>query len=456
MKTSRQIDIPEQKKLKTSNSLNNCLGAWEKSLASYSHSSELISEEIFDRKFKRRIKKEEKLIFGYTRKKDKKHIPGLIEKTGRLNFSVDEKNLFLNTIKAELNNFENFKSRLCGGSKQNFRVQKCKDCDTLILGDDGKPIVYPVVCESPYCPGEDCMIHRKLKAKSLFDVFLWGNRNWIRQRDIRTEDVYNEAGEIIKYSDLDKNGELKKHLHKKNVNGKIKILYTRWGHWAFGFKRRSDLPDRLQLENFRIQLNNFLKALREELHLYIKGVGVRDIAYDIEKVGEEYFFHFHMALRPFNTNDKTLEKINKIGERYNIKPNFIGYRECYSLSEYFAKRHSGQFEHKSTDTNWMYKDIMDIKTYFRLFYGSRKLIHTGFTNKEVEYLKARFKQKLKDLNQALEESLLSSTNKEQSRCPECGSTNIIIDYCKKCDIKHLRPPDPPPGAPEKPVEVIKH
>jgi len=440
-----QTDILEQKKLNSLNSSDNCIGAaGEKSPVSYSYNSELISEKIFDRKFKRGIKEEKKLNSK------------LIKLTGRLNFSVDEKNIFLNTIKRELNNFENFKSRLCGGSKQNFKVQKCKDCGTIILGDDGKPIAFPVFCESPYCSGEDCMAHRKYKAKLLFDVFLWGYKNWIKQRDIITEDEFDGEGNIIRLSDLDKKGDLKNHLKTIKINGIIKILYTRWGHWAFGFKRRSDLPDRIQLENFRIQLHNFLKAIREELHLYIKGAGVRDIAYDIEKVGEEYFFHFHIALRPFNTNDKTLEKINKIGERYNIKPNFIGYRECYTLSNYFSKRHSGQFEHKSTGTNWMYKDLMDIKTYFRLFYGSRKLFHTGFTNKELRFLKKRFKQELKDLIQALFESLLSSTNKEQSRCPECNSTNIIIDYCKKCDIKHLRPPDPPPGAPEKPVAVIKY
>jgi len=458
MEPSKQTDILQEKKLKTLNSSNNCFdGGGEKSLLSYLHysyNSELISEKIFDRKFKRAIKKELKFI-SQMKSNDEYY------RENYLKYQFDKKIVFENTISLVSYNFETFKSGLCEGSTQNFRVRKCGDCGKEVEyyeeGEKkGKPIYYPVVCESPFCPYPDCITHRKLKAELLLNVFFWGYKNWIKERSIITEDEFDEEGKIIRLSDLNEEGELKKHLKTIKKNGITKVLYTRWGHWAFGFKRRLDLPDRLQLESFRIQLNKFFKAIREELNLYIKGVGIRDIAYDIEKVGEEYFFHFHIALRPFPTNDKTLEKINKIGERYNIKPNFIGYRECYSLADYFAKRHSGQFEHEATGTNWMYKDIMDIETYFRLFYNSRKLIHTGFTNKELRFLKKRFKQELKDLNQTLEESLLSPKGKEQSICPHCNSTNLIFDFCKKCDIKDFKPPDLPPEAPEKPVEVIKY
>ena len=49
-----QTDILEQKKLNSLNSSDNCIGAaGEKSPVSYSYNSELISEKIFDRKFKR-------------------------------------------------------------------------------------------------------------------------------------------------------------------------------------------------------------------------------------------------------------------------------------------------------------------------------------------------------------------------------------------------------------------
>lgn len=389
----------------------------------------LISEGIFNRKLKRLVKKEEKYYFNKYEKIPQSEIY----------------NCELNAIKTELNNFERFNSKLCGGSGQNFKVKKCGSCKNIVeYKSDGKtPIVYPVVCESPFCDNPDCITHRKLKAKLLFDVFLWGNRNWIRQREITEED-------------FNKDGDLKKHLHKINHNGKIYILYTRWEHWDFGFKRRPDLPSRLQLENFRIRLNNFFKSLRKELHFYIKGVGIRDIADDIEKVGEEYFFHFHMALRYFNHNDpKIMKKIQSIGKRFDLIPHFIGHRECYNLSEYFAKRHSGQFEHESTGTNWMFKDIMDKKTYFRLFYNSKKLIHTGFTKKELEYIKEMFKQKLKELNQTLEESLLSPKDKEQSRCPYCNSTNIIFGYYPKSEIKHFKPPDSPPEALKLTIEHIK-
>ena len=395
METSQQIDILKQKNLKPLNSYNDCceVGVGATPL-SHSYNSELINEKIFDRKFKRAIKKEIKLILKMKRDDEYYNRSPL-----DCNYKFDKKILFENTISLVSDNFENLQ---------------------------------------------------------FSNVFLWGYKNWIKERDIIAVDKFDKEGNIIRLSDLDKNGELKKHLKTIKKNGIIKILYTRWGHWALGFKRRPDLPDRLQLENFRVQLNKFLKAIREELNLYIKGVGIRDIAYDIEKIGDEYYFHFHIALRPFHTTDKILEKINKIGERFGIKPNFIGYRECYILADYFAKRHSGQFEHEATGTNWMYKDIMDIETYFRLFYNSRKLIHTGFTNKELIFLKKRFKQELKDLNQTLEESLLSPKDKEQSRCPECNSTNLIFDFCKKCDIKDLKPPDRTPEAPEEPIEHIKY
>ncbi|GAI53124.1 unnamed protein product, partial [marine sediment metagenome] len=161
----------------------------EQKLIDKCFSSKLVSKEIFDRKFKRVIRKEQKLIIGFDRRKDNERVQGLIEKTGSLNFSIDEKNIFLNTIKNELNNFERFRSKLCGGSEQNFRVKKCGDCGkTIEYKSDGKtPIVYPVVCESPYCAKPPCIIHRKLKAELLFNVFLWGNKHWIKQRDIRTE-----------------------------------------------------------------------------------------------------------------------------------------------------------------------------------------------------------------------------------------------------------------------------
>ncbi|GAI16239.1 unnamed protein product [marine sediment metagenome] len=46
-----------------------------------------------------------------------------------------------------------------------------------------------------------------------------------------------------------------------------------------------------------------------------------------------------------------MKKIQAIGKRFELHPHFIGYRECYSLADYFAKRHSGQFEHKEKNTD---------------------------------------------------------------------------------------------------------
>ena len=262
----------------------------------------------------------------------------------------------------------NFKKRICHDNPKKILVLEYQN------KDDKNNIVEfhkPLFCNSPYCDGELCFEDKLKKAKKQFRLYFYAYPTWRTKRG------------------------------------------RRWGHWDFGFMR-SSLPNRNEIADMKRNLQLFLLKLSRIWR--IKGIGVRDLSYDVEKIGEEFFIHFHFALRPFfNSADnqktsKILEEINKIGLSMGIKPNFFGMRDIEGkngLVNYFAKRHAGEFEHDYTGTSWKFKDIMNEETYINSFLGSRKIMTIGFSRREKQIIKIKYLEFLK--SEAFE---LSSNHKD--------------------------------------------
>lgn len=294
----------------------------------------------------------------------------------------------------------NFKKRICHDHPKKILVLQYQNKDNK---NDIVEFRKPLFCNSPYCDGENCFKDRLKKAKKQFRLYFYAYPTWRTKR------------------------------------GK------RWGHWGFGFKRKS-LPNRNEIADMKRNLQLFLLKLSRIWR--IKGIGVRDLAHDIEKIGEEFFIHFHFALRPFfNAADKQktskiLKKINKIGLPMGIKPNFFGMRNVEGkngLINYFARRHAGEFEHDYTGTSWKFPDIMDEESYLNSFFGSRKTMTIGFSRKEKKIILIEFLEFLK--REAFE---LSTNNKDTIAHLNLNLKEFYNQYSLICWYITEKPPDKPP------------
>jgi len=121
-----------------------------------------------------------------------------------------------------------------------------------------------------------------------------------------------------------------------------------------------------------------------------------------------------------------------------LKYNFFKYTSAVALADYFSKRHSGQFEHEVTNTEWKFADVLTDREYFDTFYGSRKTIHFGFSRKEIKMIKFKLQQLLK--REAFELSSNSLDIAVRNSCQKCGCKEFLwVDFEEI--IKY--PPDPP-------------
>lgn len=300
---------------------------------------------------------------------------------------------------------EIFKNHICFGKEKVIYQKNCKKCNSVLTYENGETVTYCWVCGSPYCQDEDCFNQRCSIAKEYFMIFFNAHPSWKTERG------------------------------------------NRWIHETFGFKRQS-LPTRKELNMMRNKVNKFLKALEKEFKIRIKGIGVRDLAYDIKKIGEEFYIHFHFARRP--TKEIDFKEVNNLGEKFGLKYVYNGYRKAYWLADYFSKRHAGQFGHKKDKSNWRFADVMNIETYFKLFHNSRKSLYYGFTRKEVKFLKDRAEQIRKSEAFALSSNAIPTGI--PTACSKCGCKEfnlILYEEIPKQIIK------PPPDTLKIVVEYIK-
>jgi len=304
---------------------------------------------------------------------------------------------------------EQFEKRICFG-KEKVKIKKvCRSCGKdFELDSQGKPVYYVHSCNSPYCRDPACMKHRQYLAYEMFMMYFNAYDQWQGRGN-------------------------------------------RWGHEVYGFKRTSK-PKREDIADMKIRIRKFQVARAEKLNIRIKGIGVRDISYDVEKIGEEYYIHFHFARRPYSIEgnfNKHLEELNKLSEHYNFKYNWIGYRKAESLADYFSKRHSGQFEHKKDNSNWLFPDLFSIKDYFNIFYNARKTIQFGFSRKEIKMLKYKFEQFHKREAFVLSSNVLETAVRDT--CQNCG--NLEFKWVIHEEII-TKPPDLTPEVLEVPIIKI--
>ena len=301
---------------------------------------------------------------------------------------------------------ERFNNRICYNQDKFFRTKKCSQCGTHFEYDKkGNPIRYLLTCNSPYCKDEECFKKRYMIAKKYFEVFFNAYPVWRTKRG------------------------------------------SRWIHEVLGFSR-VDVIDKPFIQKCKRQVYNFLRALEKKFNVKIKGVGVRDLAYDVINKDGKFYLHFHFARRPYHNED--LEIINQVGFKYGLKYSKIGFRKKSSLINYFSKRHAGYFGHKKNDSSWGFADIFSPEEYLETFCGERKTFSSGFSRKEIRLLKDRYIQ----LRTRLEEALSS---KEQytapiNYCPKCGCTEYSWSF--EGDI-HDPPPDLIKTYPDLVVEYIK-
>lgn len=269
-----------------------------------------------------------------------------------------------------------FLFRLCENNPKKFMVRRCSNCGShWEYNKDGEPVRYLMTCNSPFCQDLDCFKKRYLIVKKYFEVFFQAYKPWKTKRG------------------------------------------SRWVHEVFGFPRiAKSQVTRSYLSKCKKQVYNFLRAREKKLNQKIKGIGVRDFSFDVDKVGQEFYFHFHFARRHFKF--ECLFELNSLAERYGLKYNLIGIRKESSLINYFSKRHAGYFGHKKDSTAWGFKDVFTVREYLDIFRGQRKTFSSGFSRKEIRFLKKRYIVLRARVEDALSSKGQQTT--ETKQCLRCG------------------------------------
>lgn len=295
---------------------------------------------------------------------------------------------------------QNFLARLCEGHDKLYRSKKCVECGSSFEYDkEGKPIRYLMTCNSPFCKDEECFKKRYMIAKKYFEVYFNAYSSWKTKRG------------------------------------------SRWIHEVFGFPRVNKLT-KSYLSKCKKQLYNFLKAREKKFDIKIKGVGVRDLSYDVEKVGEEFYLHFHFAKR-FSASEDLIE-LNSLASKYGLKYSKIGVRKRSGLINYFSKRHAGYFGHKKKETNWSFQDLFSAEDYIDIFRGERKTFSCGFSRKEIRLLKERYLAFRTRLEEALGSKEQQTTDTKQ--CQKCGCREYSWIFENEVH-------DPPPNTEQSPQTI---
>ncbi|MAG78777.1 hypothetical protein CMI40_00165 [Candidatus Pacearchaeota archaeon] len=290
---------------------------------------------------------------------------------------------------------DKFENRICYGKEKVYRYKYCNDCGSHFeLDKNSNPVRYLVTCNSPFCKDEDCFKKRYMVAKKYFEVFFNAYDVWKTKRG------------------------------------------SRWVHEVFGFARKNQFT-RVEISKCKKQVYNFLKAREKKFGRKIKGIGVRDLSYDITNEDGVFYLHFHFARRPGGYED--LKELNALGLKYGLKYTKIGIKKKSGLINYFAKRHAGHFGHKKNCTNWNFSDVMSTKEYIKNFRGERKTFSCGFSRKEIKLLKNRYIRNRTRAEGALSSKEQYTTDIEQ--CQNCKSKDFSWRYDNGILANEPKPPD---------------
>jgi len=151
--------------------------------------------------------------------------------------------------------------------------------------------------------------------------------------------------------------------------------------------------------------------------------------FDLERrPNNKIYPHFHVGNLPVGNVvefQKMAHAVSKIiEEKHGVKIVFEvkGYRPIKSLFNYFAKRISGQFGHKSKGTEDSFASLMSDEQYFDIFYGSPHL-----------------RSSLGWPASKLANSLVKSVFNDPPTCPICGVTTLFSNRLSD-DLNNEFPP----------------
>ena len=308
--------------------------------------------------------------------------------------------------------YKQMMNNICQNFEPRFYKKVCKDCkQDFEVKAGGDPPTYRYYCQNSYCKSNPCYVYRLMVYKELFTGFFNFYSAWRIKRN------------------------------------------SKWVHFSIGAKRQSQ-PTRKELNQINRNVNSFVKEYNETFST-LRGLFVRDFSYDKSLVGEEWFIHFHFAVRPMKKED--FKEIQDLAEKHNLHYSYFGFRKSDWLIDYFSKRCAGKFEHECHETDWMFADLMDSRTYFETFHRSRNTWFTGMKEGEVKRLRKNLKQILREC-----EALTLSSKKYQQEiakyCVHCGSDRFLKQEIK---IEGNKPPpdsteiEKPENKLDFPLEVIK-
>jgi len=296
-------------------------------------------------------------------------------------------------IKENLDNYhlKQMLNNICVNQEPRFYKKTCRDCNGDFEHDDeGKPITYQYFCENPFCKSEDCFTYRQRIFKKLLTGFFNFYPAWRNKRN------------------------------------------NRWVHFSIGAERQS-LPTRKELININKRVKAFVKDYNETFSI-LRGCYIRDFSYDQIKEGEEWFIHFHFAVRPMK--QEQFIEIQNLAIKHKLLYNYIGFRKSENLINYFAKRCAGKFGHEQFKTNFMFADVLTSQEYFDIFHRSRKIYFTGLKQGEIK----RLRNCLEEILHKCEAFVLVNTELPTNRrttCQHCGSKLFLKQEIK---LEERKPP----------------
>jgi hypothetical protein len=244
---------------------------------------------------------------------------------------------------------ESYASRIENCSSLPWANLKCGSCGKILIKRVAK-----LSCLSPFCKNPECI---KNRVNILLNYFL-------------------------------------------NLKIRSKSLF----HFIIGFPKVHYFTKEKRKHHLKV-LRKFSDLMKKR-GFPLQAAAVRDIA------GKRYdlYVHYHFANLPvkdFRAFSKALKETRDQVKGIIVK--IKGYRKFEPVVNYLARRGAGVFGDISKGNTYGYADLMDLKTYYLVFFKSRKIQLYGLKpSAELTNLAIMLDNKI-------------------TKCPYCNSTNLIFE-----------------------------
>ncbi len=305
-------------------------------------------------------------------------------------FCSSEQSEINNLVKKNLKElyYNQMINNICQDKEPRYYKKVCRECKKDFETDEnGSALIYQYFCQNSFCKNLPCFKYRFMVYKKLFTGFFNFYKAWRIKRN------------------------------------------SKWVHFALGIKRQSQ-PTKEELNNFNRRVNSFIKDYNEKFSI-LRGTYIKDFTYDVKRKGEEWYVHYHFAVRPMKK--ELFEEIQNLAEEHSLHYSYFGFKKTKWLINYFAKRCAGSFGHKAQGdklaTDFMFADIINSKTYFNLFHRSRKNWFIGLKEGEVKRLRTCLEEILHEC-EALVLSSKALPTERRLNCEYCGSKLFLKQEIK--------------------------